>query len=200
MLNSFALFVGGSLAILAVLGDLGCVIQQPKPFFAPLRWTRRIWARRASGPNSSAAWSAARRSRSSSAPCRRSVGRAPRGPPKILTLGDIEPLMPRNGAETLWTGLLSINAGVGEELFFRLALPLLIVLVTGNVVAAFAVAAIMFGLVHVYQGWVGVLATTFLGFVFTGVYLSPAAWGCRWRCTPDRPSEPGRPRHLHAPR
>ena len=44
-------------------------------------------------------------------------------------------------------------------------------LVTGNVIAAFAVAAIVFGLVHVYQGWVGVLATTVLGGVFTGVYL-----------------------------
>ena len=92
--------------------------------------------------------------------------------------------MPRNGAETVWTGLLSINAGIGEELFFRLALPLLIVLVTGNVIAAFAVAAIVFGLVHVYQGWVGVLATTFLGVVFTGALPAGRQPGrCRWRCT-----------------
>src|SRR5581483_523580 len=49
-------------------------------------------------------------------------------PPKTLMLGDVEPLMPRNGAETFWTAMLSINAGIGEELFFRLTLPLLIML------------------------------------------------------------------------
>src|SRR5689334_21122175 len=42
-------------------------------------------------------------------------------------LGDIEPLMPRNGAETWRAGLLGLNAGIAEELFFRLYLPLLLV-------------------------------------------------------------------------
>ena len=171
VLNAFALFVGGSLAILAILGDLGCVIHPPKPFFAAMRWTHAHLGAPSVGPEflgglvggasiaivfgALVAIRAARRG----------------GKPKILALGDIEPLMPRNGAETIWTGLLSINAGIGEELFFRLTLPLLLVLVTGNVIAAFAIAAIVFGLVHVYQGWVGVLATTFLGAVFTGAYL-----------------------------
>ena len=50
VLNAFALFVGGSLAILAILGDLGCVIQPPKPFFAAMRWTPRIWGRPSVGP------------------------------------------------------------------------------------------------------------------------------------------------------
>ena len=36
------------------------------------------------------------------------------------TLGDIEPLMPRNAAETGWAALLSLNAGLSEECFFRL--------------------------------------------------------------------------------
>ena len=90
---------------------------------------------------------------------------------RMRTLGDIEPLMPRNAAETLWTGLLSLNAGVGEELFFRLTLPLLIALATGNALAGLAGAGLVFGLAHVYQGWVGVAATTVVGFVFTGLYL-----------------------------
>jgi membrane protease YdiL (CAAX protease family) len=94
---------------------------------------------------------------------------------KALVLGDIEPLMPRNGAETFWTGLLSVNAGLGEELFFRLVLPLLIALVTGNTALAFVAAALVFGMVHSYQGWVGVLATTVLGLVFTGLYLASGA-------------------------
>jgi membrane protease YdiL (CAAX protease family) len=31
---------------------------------------------------------------------------------------------------------------------------------------------IVFGLAHAYQGWVGVLATTVVGAVFAGLYLS----------------------------
>jgi uncharacterized protein len=171
VLNAFALFIGGSLAILAMLGDLGGVIRPPTPFLAAMGWTHAHLGAPSVGPEflgglvggasiaivfgALVAIRAGRRG----------------AKPKVLALGDIEPLMPRNGAETIWTGLLSINAGIGEELFFRLTLPLLLVLVTGNVIAAFAIAAIVFGLVHVYQGWVGVLATTFLGAVFTGAYL-----------------------------
>ena len=51
MLNAFALFVGGSLAILAMLGDLGCVIHPPKPFFAAdAAGRRRIWRAPSVGP------------------------------------------------------------------------------------------------------------------------------------------------------
>ena len=90
---------------------------------------------------------------------------------KIATVGDIEPLMPRNGAETGWTALLSLNAGLSEELFFRMLLPLLLVNLLGNALLGFSVAAILFGLVHFYQGAVGVIATMILGLVFTGLYL-----------------------------
>ncbi len=171
VLNAFALFVGGSLAILTILGDLGCVIHPPKPFFAAMRWTHAHLGAPSVGPEflGGMAGGAAIAVVLGTVLATRAARRGAK--PKVQALGDIEPLMPRNGAETIWTGLLSINAGIGEELFFRLTLPLLLVLVTGNVVAAFAVAAIVFGLVHVYQGWVGVLATTFLGAVFTGAYL-----------------------------
>ena len=170
VLNAFALFVGGSLAILAILGDLGCVIHPPKPFFAAMRWIQahvapKVGPEFLGGMVGGAAIAVVLGTVLATLTARRGAK------PKVQALGDIEPLMPRNGAETIWTGLLSINAGIGEELFFRLTLPLLLVLVTGNVIAAFAIAAIVFGLVHVYQGWVGVLATTFLGAVFTGVYL-----------------------------
>jgi membrane protease YdiL (CAAX protease family) len=87
-------------------------------------------------------------------------------------LGDIAPLLPRNADERKWTALLSVNAGLGEELFFRLMLPLLIIQVTGNAIFAFAAAGLIFGLVHFYQGWVGVAATTVAGFLFTAVYLA----------------------------
>jgi membrane protease YdiL (CAAX protease family) len=91
---------------------------------------------------------------------------------KALTLGDIAPLMPRNAAETVHTAVLSINAGLSEELFFRLLLPLLFTLVFGNAIVAFACAAVVFGLAHIYQGWAGVLGTAIVGFVLTVVYLA----------------------------
>jgi len=87
------------------------------------------------------------------------------------TLADIEPLMPRNGAETGWAALLSINAGLSEECFFRLLLPLLLIGVLHNPLLAFVSATILFGLVHIYQGVVGVVLTTLVGAVLVGLYL-----------------------------
>jgi membrane protease YdiL (CAAX protease family) len=87
------------------------------------------------------------------------------------TLGDIEPLMPRNAAETGWTALLALNAGLSEELFFRLLLPLLLTGLLHNPLPAFVIATLLFGLVHLYQGPVGVIATTLLGAVFACLYL-----------------------------
>jgi membrane protease YdiL (CAAX protease family) len=87
------------------------------------------------------------------------------------TLADIEPLMPRNGAETGWAALLSLNAGLSEECFFRLVLPLLLVGVLHNPLLAFISATILFGLVHIYQGVLGVVMTTLVGVVLAGLYL-----------------------------
>lgn len=86
-------------------------------------------------------------------------------------VGDVEPLLSRNGAEAVCVGLLSVNAGVSEELFFRLVLPLLLVSLFGNAVLCFVVAAVVFGISHWYQGVAGVVATTVLGLALTVVYL-----------------------------
>jgi uncharacterized protein len=86
-------------------------------------------------------------------------------------LGDIEPLMPRNGAETGWAALLSLNAGLSEECFFRLLLPLLLVGLLHNALLAFVIATVLFGLMHFYQGVAGVLMTTLVGVVLAGLYL-----------------------------
>ena len=91
---------------------------------------------------------------------------------KLMTLGDVEAILPRNRAELVYGALLSLNAGVTEELFFRVFLPLLIVLATGNALFAFVAATLIFGIIHLYQGVVGVVATTVLGAVFAGVYLA----------------------------
>jgi len=161
VLKSFLLFFVGGVVCLALLGRLGCLIHEPREFFFALPFAAfgpELLGGIVAGVSTSvviAVILAQRNARRAAAPM----------------LGDVAALLPRNGAETLWTGLMAVNAGVSEEVFFRLLLPLLLVLVFGNAVAAFAVAGIVFGLAHVYQGWVGVLATFVLGLLLTGLYL-----------------------------
>lgn len=84
---------------------------------------------------------------------------------------DIAHLFPRNESERFWTGLLSISAGITEELSFRLLIPLLIYNVTGQAVLAIALATVWFSLVHYYQGWAGILSTFMTGGLLMFVYL-----------------------------
>ncbi|MGY6497380.1 MAG: CPBP family intramembrane glutamic endopeptidase [Microcella sp.] len=89
----------------------------------------------------------------------------------IIVVGDIAALLPRNRPELGWGAALSLNAGISEELLFRLALPALLVIVTGEPLSAFGLAALVFGLLHAYQGPVGVAVTTLVGLAFTVVYV-----------------------------
>lgn len=89
----------------------------------------------------------------------------------VIVVGDIAALLPRNRPELGWGAALSLNAGVSEELLFRLALPALLVIVTGEPLSAFGLAALVFGLLHAYQGPVGVAVTTLVGLAFTLVYV-----------------------------
>jgi len=93
------------------------------------------------------------------------------GKTPVLT-GDIAALIPRNRAEIRWGAVISVNAGIIEEIFFRLLMPLTWFALTGNVITALFVSVVLFGLVHAYQGVVGVLATMAIGAVLTMVYLA----------------------------
>ncbi|WP_257215046.1 CPBP family intramembrane glutamic endopeptidase [Sphingomonas sp. R-74633] len=84
---------------------------------------------------------------------------------------DITPMMPRNRAELLRVIPLAVNAGISEEVFFRLYLPLLITLCGAPPAFAFVATTLIFGLLHRYQGWLGVLVTTALGAIFALLYL-----------------------------
>jgi membrane protease YdiL (CAAX protease family) len=86
-------------------------------------------------------------------------------------VGDVDAIIPRSRREMLAALPLCLNAGFSEELFFRLALPLLIASVTGSVIIGMAASVVIFGLIHAYQGWKGVVATTLIGVVLTMVYL-----------------------------
>lgn len=87
-------------------------------------------------------------------------------------LGEVGTLLPRDRGELPYAAALAIAAGVTEEPFFRLLLPLLLTLVTGSAVAAIGIAALLFGLAHRYQGRAGMAATTVTALLFTALYLA----------------------------
>lgn len=87
-------------------------------------------------------------------------------------VGGVEALLPRNKKEMAACIPLAVNAGVSEEIFYRLALPLLAFEATGSVAASFAISIAAFGVAHWYQGWKGVMATTAVGALMVWLYLS----------------------------
>lgn len=90
---------------------------------------------------------------------------------EIISVGDIQAILPRNRQELLLGGLLSLNAGIVEELLFRLALPALLFATTGNAIIAIAGSLLLFGAMHSYQGVTGILVTTVIGALFMALYV-----------------------------
>lgn len=90
------------------------------------------------------------------------------GPPK--SIAHFTAMLPRNRAEVLYGAGISLAAGIGEELFFRLLLPMLLAPLIGSI-AGVTVAIILFGVVHSYQGWKGIVTTSVLGVLLTVMYL-----------------------------
>lgn len=80
--------------------------------------------------------------------------------------------LPASPGELPGAFLLALSAGVAEEVYFRLALPLLIALVSGSALLGAGCAALLFGLMHRYQGWVGVAATGAAGLFLAFVHLA----------------------------
>jgi membrane protease YdiL (CAAX protease family) len=85
-------------------------------------------------------------------------------------LARLSALLPRDRDEVLLGAAISVAAGIGEELFFRLLLPVLLVAFVGAIPAV-VVAVLLFGLAHAYQGWKGITVTTLVGILFTAMYL-----------------------------
>lgn len=84
------------------------------------------------------------------------------------------PMLPRTTAGRRGWAMLSLSAGVTEEITYRglLLLTLAVVLPTGTPAAALvAAAAVLFGLAHWYQGWTGVLSTGIFGALMAGLFL-----------------------------
>lgn len=90
---------------------------------------------------------------------------------EIPAIGDIKSLLPRERGELKFGAGLALTAGVVEELLFRLAMPAVIFGVTGSGILSFLLAAVIFGLLHIYQGPQGMFFAFVLGLVFTALYL-----------------------------
>jgi len=98
-------------------------------------------------------------------------GRAP------WTAGDARSIMPTSDADLWPAAVLAVSAGVAEELFYRLWLPLIVALATGSGLAGIVVGTCAFAAMHRYQGWLGVVATLIGGGLLTALYMgSGALW------------------------
>ena len=89
----------------------------------------------------------------------------------VITVGDIAAMLPRNRRELGLGAALSVNAGVVEEVAFRLALPAVLFGATGSAVVAVLGTVVLFGLLHVYQGIAGVVGSAVVGALFMLAYL-----------------------------
>jgi membrane protease YdiL (CAAX protease family) len=90
----------------------------------------------------------------------------------VPTIGDIGALLPRNRPELVLGAVLSVNAGVVEELLFRLAVPALVFGATGSASAAVVGSVLLFGSLHFYQGWPGIVGATVIGAMLMVLYLA----------------------------
>lgn len=97
---------------------------------------------------------------------------AARNDPEVSALGDIQAMLPRNRKELRYGAALSINAGIVEEVLFRLAMPALVFAFTSNAIIAVVVSVLVFGGLHAYQGIAGIVGTTIIGALFMLIYLA----------------------------
>jgi membrane protease YdiL (CAAX protease family) len=89
----------------------------------------------------------------------------------VPTIGDIGALLPRNRPELFYGAGLSLNAGLVEELLFRLAVPAAAFGATGSVLAAVIGSVVLFGALHAYQGLPGMVGATLIGAFLMLLYL-----------------------------
>src|SRR5262245_11911069 len=91
-------------------------------------------------------------------------------------LAPVERLMPRQGSDFRLFSALALTAGLCEEFLFRGYLAWVAGVLLPFPIAP-AVQALVFGFCHAYQGWRGIVMTTFAGAFLTAVVLiSGSLW------------------------
>ncbi|GAA0914880.1 hypothetical protein GCM10009552_32140 [Rothia nasimurium] len=97
----------------------------------------------------------------------------------VPLVGNITALLPATVNERRYFILLSFAAGIFEEIVWRGMVVFAVYAVAPHAAIYWplAISALTFGIVHVYQGARGVLATTYLGGVLCWLYLySGSLW------------------------
>ena len=86
-------------------------------------------------------------------------------------------LLPKTGREKVIFVFLSLAAGVGEEIAYRGYLIPALTLLLGWDWGAALVSSACFGMLHAYQGWLGIARTAALGMVLASSFiLSGLLW------------------------
>jgi membrane protease YdiL (CAAX protease family) len=85
----------------------------------------------------------------------------------------VSALIPTSAAERRWFAAIALGAGISEEIVFRgFLLFYLESYARLSSMEMIVVSSLLFGFCHIYQGWFGVLGTTFAGFCFAFLYVS----------------------------
>lgn len=87
--------------------------------------------------------------------------------------GHLGALIPGSRLERRWFGVVSIGAGISEELVFRgfLIYYLGLYLPQINTWEKVVLTALIFGVAHLYQGWQGIMGASILGLIAAGIYV-----------------------------
>ncbi|OQX91871.1 MAG: hypothetical protein B6D58_05920, partial [candidate division Zixibacteria bacterium 4484_95] len=90
----------------------------------------------------------------------------------IFRAEDITYLLPRSPEEKVFWIMLSLIAGVTEELCFRGFVITRLAILTGSVWPGAILGAVSFGLGHLYQGWAGVAIIGIYGLLFSLLFIA----------------------------
>lgn len=167
LIESFSVFGGASIVLLALTWQFVPLLLADVESWTVMQWWRGLME--AGGTLATViVWAAA------AAITIGAVGAIwlARSSDEVPAIGDISALLPRNRQELRWGAALSINAGVVEELMFRLALPTLIFGITGSAMIAVAASIVVFGALHLYQGSAGVIGSMLIGLVLMALFLA----------------------------
>lgn len=167
LIESFSIFGGAALAILVLAWQYVPLLLDDVEAWPVMRWFRELMAEGgmiAAGIVAGATVALVAGSVFAIYLARRSD--------EVPAVGDIAALLPRNRPELAYGVVLSVNAGVVEELLFRLAMPALIYAVTGSAAIAVVGSVVIFGLLHIYQGVWGVVGSMTIGLLLMAIYLA----------------------------
>ncbi|MCD6161815.1 MAG: CPBP family intramembrane metalloprotease [candidate division Zixibacteria bacterium] len=90
----------------------------------------------------------------------------------IFQAEDIAYLLPRTSGEKVFWIIISIAAGIAEEICFRGYVISRMARLTGNIWPGVLLGSISFGFGHLYQGLSGVVLISIYGFMFCLLYLA----------------------------